>query len=361
MKIIFWFAYKMLTGNMKRAVFPFLGVIGGIAALIMSLSLGAGGEKVISNSLMAIGNNRIMIGGDEMSQRDMKILENYPFVEYVLFPEARTENKNNIFIGYSQKALNALGLNNLRDREVILDKNQFPDKNIGEEIELFVNDSMRKFTVAGLYEEQNPFELMRQGNRIIISQNSFERLFGRYRFNQMIVSFDKNENAEELIPIVLKKFNSDRRGYKQITLLESPEVYKRILKIQKMVKNTLGVLALISLCLGGFGIMNLIAGGVKARTVHIGILRAVGMSGKDISKIFLTEGIIIAAAGTITGIIVGITGAFIGGKLIMIPPKFNVFQIFIFILISLVFGIGIGIFPAKKAGNMNVTDALREQ
>ena len=57
-----------------------------------------------------------------------------------------------------------------------------------------------------------------------------------------------------------------RQGINQIRLLETPEVYKRIIKIQKMVRNTLGALAFISICLGGFGIMNLIAGGVKART-----------------------------------------------------------------------------------------------
>ena len=45
--MIFWFACKMLLGNSKRAIFPFLGVVGGITALIMSFSLGAGGEELI--------------------------------------------------------------------------------------------------------------------------------------------------------------------------------------------------------------------------------------------------------------------------------------------------------------------------
>ena len=88
----------MLLGNSKRAIFPFLGVVGGITALIMSFSLGAGGEEIISTNLSAIGSNRIMIGGQEMSARDMQIIENYPFVEYTLFPGARENSGNNIFI-----------------------------------------------------------------------------------------------------------------------------------------------------------------------------------------------------------------------------------------------------------------------
>lgn len=358
--MVFWFAYKMLLGNTRRAIFPFLGVVGGITALIMSFSLGAGGEKLISTNLSAIGSNRIMIGGQEMGERDMKIIENYPFVEYTLFPGARANSGNNIFIGYSQKALLELGFRNLGDREVILDKNQFPDKQPGDRVDLVTDSGMRSFIVADIYEEQNPFELMKQGNRIIVSQGYFERLFGKYRYNELIVSFDKDESAEDLIPVLLKRFNEDRRSYGQVKLLETPEVYKRIVKIQKMVKNTLGILSFISLCIGGFGIMNLIAGGVRARTGHIGILRAMGMSRENIVKIFLAEGVIISIIGSLSGVIIGVVGAIISGKLIMIPPVFNVLQILFALIISLVFGIGMGVYPAKKAGDIAITDALRD-
>lgn len=360
MKRVFWFAYKILKGNVRRAIFPFLGVVGGITALIMSFSLGAGGERIISTNLSAISGNRIMIGGQEMSARDMQIIENYPFVEYTLFPSARENTGTNIFIGYSTKALMALGLHPLSDREVILDKNQFPDKQPGDRIDLSTDSGVRSFVVAGLYEEQNPFELMKQGNRIIVSQSYFERLFGRYRYNELIVSFDKKEDADDLIPVLLKKFNDDRRGYGQVRLLETPEVYKRIVKIQSMVKNTLNILSFISLCIGGFGIMNLIAGGVRARTGHIGILRAMGMSKEEVVKIFLAEGIIISIIGSITGVVIGVIGAVLSGKLIMIPPEFNFLQILVALIISLIFGVGMGVYPARKAGQIAITDALRE-
>lgn len=361
MKMIFWLAYKMLLGNLKRAIFPFLGVVGGISALVLSLALGDGGEKMITTNLMAIGNNRIMLGGDELSKRDIQILENYPFVDYVFFPEARKYDGNNIFRGYSKKALMAMGLNsNLGNMEVILDKTQYPDVNIGDRIELLTESGRKNFVVADLYEEKNPFELTRQGNRIIVSQDYFEKLFGIYRFKEVVVSFYPNEDSEELIPIILKKFNLDRRGLNHIKLLETPEVYKRLMKIQKLVRNTLGVLAFISICLGGFGIMNLIAGGVRARTVHIGILRAIGLPKEDVTKVFLAEGVIIAISGTVCGLLFGIIGGFLAEKLIMIPPLFKVLKISVYLIIALTFGIGVGVFPAKKAGEMSITEALRE-
>ena len=146
MKMIFWLAYKMLLGNLRRAIFPFLGVVGGISALVLSLALGDGGERMITTNLMAIGNNRIMLGGDELSKRDIQILENYPFVDYVFFPEARKYDGNNIFRGYSKKALMAMGLNsNLGNMEVILDKNQFPDVGIGDKNRINYRGWKKKF------------------------------------------------------------------------------------------------------------------------------------------------------------------------------------------------------------------------
>lgn len=360
MKIILWLASKLLLGNLRRALFPYIGATAGIAALIIAFSIGAGGEKLISNNLMAISDNRMMLGGDEFSQRDMRILENYPFIEYSIFPEARIEKNGSIFIAYSQRALEKLKLPNLRDREIIIDKNQFPDKKKGDMLELVIDNRKYRFLISDTYIEENPFELMKQGNRIIVSQDYFERLFNIYRYKEIVISVDKDEDAEEMIPILLEKFNNDRNGYKSIRILETPEVYKRIIKIQKMVKMTLYTLAALSLILSGVGIMSLISSGIRARTGHIGILRSIGMPKEDVVKVFLTEGIIISIVGTFTGIIVGIVGSVIGGKLIMIPPVFLVRKIILAIIFALLVGVGMGIFPAKKAGNMSIIDALKE-
>lgn len=360
MKVIFWLATKLLLGNLKRAIFPYIGATAGVAALIIAFSIGAGGEKLISNNLMAIGDNRIMLGGTDFSERDMEILENYPFVEYTAFPDARVTKNNNIFIGYSQRALNKLGLPIPREREIIVDKNQFPDKKVGDVVQVDIDDRTYSFFIIALYTEENPFELMKQGNRIIISQAYFEKLFNKYNYDKLVISFNEDENAEDLIPILLKKFNSDRNTQNKIKVLETPELYKKIIKIQTMVRSTLFTLAALSLILSGLGIMTLISSGIRARTAHIGILRAMGMAKNKVVQVFLIEGVIISIVGTITGTIIGILGAIFGGKLIMIPPKFDIGEILMAVLIALVVGVLMGMYPAQKAGNMNITDALRE-
>ncbi len=356
----FWLAYKMLLGNKKRAIFPLLGVIFGIISLMMTLSLGAGGERAINTSLSAIGGNRIMIGGNNFTERDIKILENYPFVEYALFPRARVLIDDNLYIGYPQKVFSILNLPNLRNREVIVDKTQFPNAKIGEHIELSVGNYREKFMVKEVYEEKNPLELMKKGNRILISQIDFERNFGQRNFDEIVISFEKGEDAEEYIPILLSKFKQDRGVYGDIQILETPEVYKRISRIQKIVSTTLGILSLVSLGIGGFGIMNLIASNIRSRTGHMGILRAIGMSSKKMTIMFITEGVLVSAIGTFIGLIFGIVLSIIAGKIVHISPVFSFGSIFISLIVSLVIGIVMGSYPAIKAGERNTIDLLRE-
>jgi putative ABC transport system permease protein len=85
-----------------------------------------------------------------------------------------------------------------------------------------------------------------------------------------------------------------------------------------------------------------------------------GMSRENIVKIFLAEGVIISIIGSLSGVIIGVIGAILSGKLIMIPPQFNVLQILFALVVSLAFGIGMGVYPARKAGNIAITDALRD-
>lgn len=359
MKLELWVAWKLLAGNWRRAVFSFLAVTGGVIALIVSFSLGAGGEKIISRDLLAMSDNRIVIGGSNLTMQDIKILEGYPMVEYAVFPEARTFENGNIFRGYSDRALVTMGLTPLRDREIIVDKKQFPDIKIGDNLTFSINGREYSFSVRDLYEEINPLELMKQGNRVMISQSFYNRLFNTNDYRNVVVAFDKNEDIEEYMGYFISKFNKDRNSLRSVRVVETPEIYKRIVKIQKVVKNTLRLLSVISLCIGGLGIMNLIASGIKSRSAHIGIMRAMGMSGKKVTAVFLSEGIIVSLIGGVAGTVIGIIFSFILGKIIKIAPDFHIMQMGISILIAIIVGLGMGTIPARKIGHMNTVDALK--
>lgn len=352
-------AYRFLKGNLGRTLFPLLGVIVGATALIMTLSLGGGAKRVIDRDLLAIGGNRILVGGRNLSNRDLEVVERLPFVEYAIFPEKTVLVNNNIFKAHTTKALKARKLLNLRENEVILDKGQFTGKRVGDRIELDTGRGRSVFLIRDLYQEESPFETMKAGNRVIVSDITFDKIFGRKDYNSLVVSFPQDEDGEQFIPIVLRELNRSRLGYDQVKILETPDIYKKVERIRGFVSKGLFILSFISLFVGGIGVLNLIAAAVRERGSQIGILRAMGMNRNSLIEIFLLEAIIVVTVGTAIGIALGVIMSYLAGMVLGIPPYFNFMKMVLALVCTLGVGTIFGMLPAKKAGALNVVDALK--
>lgn len=355
----FWMAYRFLRGNIQRAMFPMTAVIIGVASLIMTLSLGDGAKNIINKDLSALGNNRILLGGGSLSSRDLELVERLPFVKYAVFPEKRALIGDVSYRGYSKKALRAMKLPNLKDSEVVLDKNQFLDAKIGAKIELETELGKKRFVIKDLYQEESPFETMKGGNRVIISDETFDRVFGRSNYNSLVISFPQDEDGVEYIPIVLRELNRSRFGYTQIRVLETPDVYKKVERIKNFVNKGLFILSFISLIVGGAGVLNLIASSVRDRSSYIGILKAMGVDKKSLMVIFLIEGAIVIAIGATIGLMVGGVSSWLVGNILRIPPHYNYLKIAGALVLTECVGLFWGIFPAKKASDIEIVEALK--
>ncbi|MGL5593091.1 MAG: hypothetical protein ACRDDH_04055, partial [Cetobacterium sp.] len=209
-----------------------MAVIVGAMSLVMTLSLGDGAKNIIDKDLSAIGGNRILVGGGSLSSKNLELMERMPFVEYGVFPEERKLVGNTLYRAYSKKALRAMRLPSLKENEVVLDKQQFLGTEVGKEIILEIELGKRKFIIRDLYQEENPFETMKMGNRVIVSTETFERIFGRKHYNSLVISFPQDEDGEEYIPVVLRELNRSRLLYNQVRVLETPAVYKKVERIK---------------------------------------------------------------------------------------------------------------------------------
>lgn len=355
----FWMAYRLLQGNRQRAMFPMIAVIMGVISLIMTLSLGDGAKNIINRDLSAIGSNRILLGGGALSSRDLELVERLPFVEYAVFPEKRVLIGDALYRGYSKKALSAMKLPILKESEVVLDKNQFLDSKIGAKIELETELGKKRFVIKGLYQEESPFETMKAGNRVIVSDETFDRVFGRSSYSSLVISFPQDEDGVEYIPIVLRELNRSRFGYTQIRVLETPDVYKKVERIKSFVNKGLFILSFISLIIGGIGILNLIAASVKDRSSYIGILKAMGVGKKSLMIIFLIEGAIVIAIGATIGLIAGGILSWLVGTVLKIPPYYNFLKIVGAFILTIGIGLLFGVLPAKRAGDLEIVEALK--
>ncbi|MDD4107737.1 MAG: ABC transporter permease [Prolixibacteraceae bacterium] len=136
-----------------------------------------------------------------------------------------------------------------------------------------------------------------------------------------------------------------------------------LLKQQQRTKNifniVLGVIAGISLIVGGIGIMNIMLASVMERIREIGLRQAIGASRKDIIVQFLSESTLISVTGGILGIILGVALSRIIMVVFDIKTVISVFSIFISFGVSVLIGVTFGYIPAKRASDQDPVDSLR--
>jgi putative ABC transport system permease protein len=125
----------------------------------------------------------------------------------------------------------------------------------------------------------------------------------------------------------------------------------------------LGSVAVIALLTGAIGIMSLMLATVGERAYEIGVRRAVGASREDILGQFLIEALLLAFLGGVAGIALGIGGAtFMGAVLTDLPaPVVTGLAVLVAALVALVIGVGAGLYPAVRAALLQPVEAVRRQ
>jgi ABC-type antimicrobial peptide transport system permease subunit len=174
----------------------------------------------------------------------------------------------------------------------------------------------------------------------------------------------KVKNAK-LLPLVDKKITkaliADHSGQKDFSVLLPSQVGQNnngILNL--MTELTVGI-AIISLFVGGVGIMNVMLVSVTERMHEIGIRKAIGASNKQILSQFLIEAVTVSISGGLIGIVVAIVADIVIKFTTNLSPALS-WQIFVVaVLISIVIGIVFGLFPAIRASRKEPIDALRAE
>lgn len=121
----------------------------------------------------------------------------------------------------------------------------------------------------------------------------------------------------------------------------------------------ISIVAAISLVVGGIGVMNIMLVSVTERTREIGIRKSLGAPSHAIAVQFLTESVILTTVGGLVGILIGMLGSYLLGKLIGIYSVVSWGWTLTSLLFSASIGLFFGIYPAQKAASMNPIDALR--
>ena len=405
----FKLAIKSLRTSKMRSFLTMLGIIIGVASVIIILSLGNGLTGMVEQQVEKLGVNQIYVytwgRGDgttlSVEPEDLYALtDQYPAIFSGVTPwvsgssgvrQGSMEFEKTAVYGVSEAMYRpetgttldgdtlAKG-RYLRYVDVVQRQNVCV---IGAylEREAFRGDALGKtltiggvpYTVVGVLAQNS--EVMEEGrgdDRAYIPYENAMALSGSRAvtlYQMTAVSRDTVKAAKILLSDYLYQFYQDEEAYYIETMLESVEMINAMMGVAMLV---LVAIAAISLLVGGIGIMNIMLVSVTERTREIGIRKSLGAKRRDIRRQFVIEAGTTSAIGGLAGILLGYLtatgiGSILGGILLAqlgtSGITFNATPSLNAILISFGVSVGIGVLfgylPANKAAKLNPIDALR--
>ena len=172
-----------------------------------------------------------------------------------------------------------------------------------------------------------------------------------------IASLDDVTSVADAIKEVLER-NHKKKDYDVVVPLE---LLRRAERTKQIFNIVLGSIAAISLLVGGIGIMNIMLASVTERTREIGIRRALGARRQDIISQFLVETVLLAGAGGIIGVLLGVAIPFVVSYAAGMKTIITFWSPFLAFSISAIVGVVFGLYPALRAADMDPVEALRHE
>lgn len=200
-----------------------------------------------------------------------------------------------------------------------------------------------------------------QDDTVIIPYTSaMRRVTGQQFLNSILIQASSPKEMTRIQADVTTLLQQ-RRGAREpdFTVRSQLELAEAATATSKTMTALLGGVAAVSLLVGGIGIMNIMLVSVTERTREIGIRMAVGAKGKDILLQFLIEAVTLSIIGGVTGIAFGIVTSKLLTAKLNLPAATSVTSIIVASIFSAVVGIFFGFYPAKKASGLDPIEALR--
>ena len=200
------------------------------------------------------------------------------------------------------------------------------------------------------------FDRIRIGKEIVtITRNS--ELIEKIEISQItlsIVSLEEVPRSAAAIRSMIEQFHPR----KDVQVLVPLDLLRKAEETQRLFTLILAAIASISLIVGGIGIMNIMLATVTERTREIGIRRALGAKQRDIALQFLVETLVLSCGGGVIGLVIGVGGAY-ALQWISIPTKVELWSVFVALGVSIFVGLLSGLYPARQAAKLDPIEALR--
>lgn len=389
-------AFRNIVGNKMRSLLTMLGIIIGIAAVIIVLCIGGGGQSEMESMLSGISNGSVylMAGGDSVTNADLftkadiEAIQKIPGVAGVTMltggngTALGTRDPVGISVTAGNGDMNLVMPSQLLQgrywnegdyqgarRVCTIDttgaKELFGSDNVvGMVLELTLYGRTSDFTIIGITETQQP-SFGKVTAEITAPATSMEAMtdgMAEPYYQVAMIAEEQTQSAalgqQAINTIELRHGNAGRSMY---TMLDVGQYMDQINSVMGLFTTIIAAIAGISLLVGGIGVMNIMLVSVTERTREIGIRKALGAKTRTILFQFLIESATLTLVGGIIGIILGLLGGNALGGLMGVTATIGWNFVIGIALFSSVIGIFFGIYPARKAAKLNPIEALRSQ
>ena len=397
-------AWTSIGTNRVRALLAMLGIIIGVGSVVLMVAIGSGSQQKVEKAINSLGNNLLIILPGAKPQKGFRVnpqspvfkendinnIAQLPSIENVAYSTNRASPK--VYSGTDVIEGNLTGVDpeffpirnwvfeegdnfsaediRLNKRVVIIGKTIadkfFPDGNaLGQTLNM--GESKLGFLIIGVLQSKGAgLDGHDQDDGVYIPPTTFKTYFAPYIpsviqviFVKIIPTADMDDATEDV-----KQALRDTQKTPP-TVSENFTVYN-LVAITKVASDTtaafsllLGAIASISLLVGSIGIMNIMLVTVSERTREIGIRKAIGATKQQIMRQFLLEAIMISTVGSVVGLALGLGGGFAAQYWFGIPVAFSTSIVVMSLVMAGGIGVASGLYPARKAANMQPIEALR--
>lgn len=401
---LFKIAFRAIANNKFRSFLSMLGIIIGVAAVIVMMAIGQGSKESIRKNISQMGTNVIMIrpgadmmGGvrqDPSSMQTLKIADYESFIKdkkYVTYVSPEVNASGQAIYGANStnttiygESLDYLDIKQWDISQGVAFTDEDVKKNakvclVGKTIvdELFpdgsdpVGKTIRfksiPFRICGVLKSKGYNNWgMDQDNVIIAPYTTvMKRIAAQTFFSSFTCSAISEEMTDEAIDELTQKLRENHKindtsgDSDDFTIRSQQEMMETMSSTMDTVTIILVVAAAFSLLVAGIGIMNIMLVSVTERTKEIGLRMSVGARGIDISNQFLIESVIISLTGGIIGIILGESISALATAVFHLPTSVPAWSIIVSFIVCTIIGVGFGYFPARKAARMDPIEAIR--
>ena len=393
--------WNSISQNKGRSSLTILGIVIGIASVIIMLSIGQGAQSSVEDSIASIGTDILTVSpgessdsfglsqgqgsGDTLTLEDVEFLrDKLPFLEGVApLSTQRVQvvlsggtNTNVSVYGVDSSYLNVKDLEMLqgdfftdeavdtKEKTVVLGYTVFEDlygttttNVVGQKISVDEID----FVIVGVVDELGS----RTDDNLIYAPISTVQHY--MTGSSSVSSISIKVGDDDLVPVTQEAATVMMRASHGITnpddddfsVDETGSFLEAASEITQVFTILLASVAGISLLVGGIGIMNMMLTTVNERTKEIGIRKSMGATEPEINLQFLTESFVLTLIGGILGVGIGVTASLVVSKLNIITTSISISSILLAVGVSSFIGIVFGYYPAKQAAQLDPIEALR--